>query len=302
MHSHSAKGQASWMAMMVLFGAFWTTAAGAQSLDLEGRTGGIVTPFAYTLESGRLGISPPSAAFHLIGGGDVVGTHFQVSVTEGFLGRVEVGYTRSAVSEGSSQPLSNLFDRGFSIVHGKVLLVPEGSGMVSLPAVSAGFVARYQRKHIEGGIGSATKNEDFYAVATKTLGGIEPVHLIVSGGLKATDASILGFAGNSPDWAWCGFAFAGVKLAGQVLVGAEYAQQPEEIKGVGEADVPGTVTVFARLTPALLGRLSIDAGMISLGDEIGGDLDVDVYQGDGTAGRLDIEASSRYFLGAGYRF
>jgi hypothetical protein len=274
------------MTVVIMAGLIGT--ARAQGLNLEGQSGGLVTPFAYTVESQARGVSLPAVAFHALGGGDVVGTHFQMSVTAGLLRRVEVGITRSAVSEGSVQPLSNLFDRGFTIVHGKALLVPENRGGPAVPAVSVGFLTRYQRKHIEGGLGSATQNADFFAAATKTIGPIRLASLVVSGGAKVTNASIMGFAGDSPDWAFCGFAFAGVRFSGRLLVGAEYAQQPEAIDGMASTDVPGTVTVLARLTPDANGRLSIDAGLISLGDAIGSNLDVD--------------ADNRYLFGVGYRF
>jgi hypothetical protein len=288
MHSRDCLLAVIRLAMLIVAVSGLTDAALAQSLNLEGQSGGVATPFAYTLASRPNGISLPSASFHLLSGGDVVGTHFQVSLAVGFLNRAEVGFTRSAVSEGSSQPFSNLFDRGFGILQGKVALIHEGDCAKNMPAVSAGFVTRYQRKHIEGGLGTATQNGDIYVTATKTIGPIEQAHLVLNGGLKATNASIMGLAGNSPSWALCGFAFAGVKVGGAVLIGAEYVQQPEEIEEFDGTDVPGVVTLLARVTPGAEARLAVEAGMISLGDEIGPG--------------LDVEADNRFFFGAGYRF
>jgi len=277
-----------WTAVLISIIPSLTNTACAQSLNLEGQSGGLATPFAYTLESKPNRISFPAAAFHLLNGGDVVGTHFQVSLAVGFLNRVEAGFTRSAVSEGSCEPLSNLFDRGFSIIHGKAALVLEGTGNANMPAISAGVLARYQRGHIEGGLGAATQNGDIFVTATKTINRIEQAPVILSGGLKATNASIMGLAGNSPSWDLCGFAFAGVNVGGLVLVGAEYAQQPREIEDFDNADVPGIVTFLVRLTPDDKARLAVEAGVISLGDVIGPG--------------LEVKADSRYFFGVGYRF
>jgi hypothetical protein len=285
---HHGRGHVFWISILIILIIGSISTARAESLDLEGQSGGITTPFAYTVESKANGASFPAVAFHLLSGGDVVGTHFQMSVTVGFLSRAEVGITRSAVSEGSSEPLSGLFDRGFSIFHGKMLLVPENEGNAAVPAISAGFLARYQRKHIEGGLGAATQNGDFFVTATKTISQIERAPVVLSGGVKVTNASIMGLAGNSPTWAWCGFIFAGVNVGGRVLLGAEYTQQPEGIKDMAGTDVPGTAAFLLRLLPDANGRLSIDVGLLSLAGTIGEN--------------LDVKADDRYFLGAGYRF
>jgi len=274
-------------ALIVLISGAGTTAR-AQSLNWEGQSGGLVTPFAYTVESRPDGISYPAISFHLLSGGEVVGTHYQSSVTVGFLSRVEVGYTRSSVTAGTSEPASGLFDRGFNIFHGKVVLVPENAGGRHVPAISAGFVVRYQSQHLEGNIGSATQNGDFVVVATKTFNQIKHAPVVLSGGVKATNAALMGLAGNAPDWTWCGFFFAGVNLGGKVLVGGEYAQQPSSIEGIDGADVPGTYTFMARFVPDRKARLSIDVALASLGDAIG----------EG----LDINANNRFTFGVGYRF
>ncbi len=264
------------------------SAAWGQSLNLEGQTGGLVTPFAYTTPSEPGGISFPAAAFHLVSGGDIVGTHFQISLTAGALNRLEFGYTRSAVSVSTDDAATGLFDRGFSIVHAKAILLPEGTGGTGAPAIAAGFVVRFQKQHIERGLGVATKNGDVFVVVTKTFNQIEQAPIVLSGGVKATSASLFGFAGNAPGWSPCGFLFGGINLGGRVLVGAEYAQQPKEIDGIEGSDVPGTVTFLARFTPDPQKRLSIDVSVVSLGGDVGGG--------------IDIKAKNRFAFGVGYRF
>lgn len=111
--------------------------------------------------------------------------------------------------------------------------------------------------------------------------------IVVSGGVKASNASLFGFAGNAPGWSPCGFFFGGVNLGGRVLLGGEYAQQPKEIEGMRATKVPGTVTALVRFTPDPGARLSVEMLFINLGDDIGG---------------LKIGAKNRFAFGIGYRF
>ncbi len=68
----------------------------AQNLTLEGQTGGFLTPTAYVVfaEKGQT-FSHPAVGFHFIDAKTVIGNIETLSVTEGFLNRAEVGYTRS---------------------------------------------------------------------------------------------------------------------------------------------------------------------------------------------------------------
>jgi len=121
----------------------------AQSLNWEGQTGVFVTPLAYTAAS------KPVVAYHYLDAGGVLGGFHTASVTEGLFGRVEFGYTRTFHQPGSTTGLSPLWDGGFNIVHGKVNVVRENAGKNKwLPAISAGFVARTQDRHVSGVLGN----------------------------------------------------------------------------------------------------------------------------------------------------
>lgn len=54
--------------------------------------------------------------------------------------------------------------------------------------------------------------------------------LLVSGGLRVTNASLYGVSGNAPDWTAGVFFTGGVVLAERALAGVEYSQQPSEIE------------------------------------------------------------------------
>lgn len=170
-----------------------------QGLNWEGQSGGFITPFAYTTPSPSKGFGRPELSVHYLDAGSVVGGITQASVTVGLLKRVEFGYTRSFTRAGSNENLGPLFEGGFNTVHGKVNLLPENAGKKKyVPAISAGFVARTQVRHVGGVIGGQdTSNGDIYLVATKTITQVKGLPLLVNFGFKGTNASLFGIAGNA---------------------------------------------------------------------------------------------------------
>ena len=202
--------------------------ATAQSLNWDGQTGGVVTPFAGVIKSPGSGVGLPAVSFHLLNGGEVVGTHFQTSFTGGLANRVEVGYTRSSVASGEGEGASTLFNRGFNTTHAKVTMVEESASPSGAPAISAGVAVRRQQEHVEGGLGVATQNADIYGVLTKTFAVTDTVAILANGGLKMTNASMMGLAGNSPDWTAAGFVAGGIVLREMVTVGSDFCEQPWE--------------------------------------------------------------------------
>jgi hypothetical protein len=127
-----------------------------------------------------------------------------------------------------------LWSREFNTFHGKVNLLRERRG--GLPAVSVGFVARTQVRNVGGVLqGQDTHNQDFYVVATKTITRIRWLPLVFNGGVKATNASLLGLAGNAPGYSARGFGAAGFAFKGPgrstILLGSEVLQEPREIEG-----------------------------------------------------------------------
>jgi len=234
----------------------------AQSLNWEGIGGGVVTPFANPAGNG--GLVRPTVAFHFLNGGDIVGRRYQASVTLGIGDRVEVGYTRSSVTSSDAYERL-LFDRGFNTFHGKVNLVPEGSG--GAPAIAVGALWRWQAQHIENGLGVATKDADIYLVATRTLPLVPGLALLLNGGGRVSNASLLGIAGNAPGWQLLGFAAGGVRLGTDLTFIAEYLQEPSEIDGMPGAKLPATLTGFARWRPEQ-GGFGIDVGVLRAAGEI----------------------------------
>ena len=241
----------SLFALAVLVLSASAGSAAAQGLNWEGQTGAFITPFAYTSSS-----SKPQVSFHYLDGGSVIGGLTQSSVTVGILKKAEFGYTRTNTLGGSTPGLSPLFEGGFNTVHGKVNFVPENAGKKKyVPAMSMGFVARSQVRHVGGVLNSRDRsNGDFYLVATKTVTQVKGLPFLVNFGFKATNASVFGIAGNASAWQGRYFGAAALVTKGPgsatMIWGSEFAQQPRFIEGLPGAIVPTALTYFVRVIPA----------------------------------------------------
>jgi hypothetical protein len=285
-----------WLGLIATAVILTTSVAFGQGLNWEGQTGAFVTPFAYTSESPAKGAGHPQVAFHYLNGGNVVGNDFETSITEGLFGRVEFGYTRAFNAAGSSPALSPLFENGFNIFHGKVKFLDEGAFHTKfLPALAAGFVARTQVRRVGGVLtNSDTSNGDFYVVATKliTKSQTKLVPILLNFGVKETDASLLGIAGNAPYWRPRLFGAVGLVLSGPakstIVVGSEAAQQPHHIKDLPGATLPTTLTYFVRVIPSPKRPFNVDLGVLQ------------------AAGRVlpgaNVDARAQFALGVSYRF
>jgi hypothetical protein len=288
------------MLLAIFVSGIGANTAFAQSLNWEGQDGVFVTPLAYSVPSSDKKFGIPVVAYHYLDAGPVLGAFHQVSVTMGAFNRVEFGYTGDLHQDGSTA-LSGLWSGGFNIFHGKVNLVRERRSW--LPALSVGFVARTQVRNVGGVIQRRdTNNQDFYGVATKTITSIRKLPLVFNVGFKATNASLLGLAGNAPAYQGRlfgagGFAFKGPGKS-TILLGSEFMQQPRSIEGLPGAVVPTTLTYAVRIVPAgalpLHGwgvespKLTIDFGLAQAAGRI--------------APGVDLQARRQFALGISYGF
>src|SRR5882724_3733097 len=292
--------------LAVLFVVVAATSAGnniafAQSLNWEGQTGVFVTPLAYSVSTGNAPLSIPVVSYHYLNAGPVLGAFHQVSVTVGAFNRAEFGYTGSIHQSGDTVGLSGLWSRAFNTFHGKVNLLRERRG--GLPALSVGFVARTQVRNVGGVLqGQDTHNQDFYVVATKTITRIPKLPLVFNAGFKATNASLLGIAGNAPGYYGRGFGAAGFAFKGPgrstILLGSEVLQEPRSIQGLPGAVMPTTITYAVRIVPS--GALPVHGWGVETPKLT---LDFGVAQ---AAGRImpgvDLQARRQFAFGISYGF
>lgn len=250
-------------------------AARAQNLGYEGPTGVFVTPLAYTSASPANGLGKPSVSYHFLAGGPVIGDFSTVSITEGFAKRFEVGYT-SEIHAGADP--YGLWKNDFSIVHGKAILVPENAAKTNwVPSIAIGGLYRFNDHNAydgatalqTGSTAQGTHNGDIYAVATKTVTQIsKKVPVLLSAGIRGTNASLWGLGGNAPDFTARGFGAVAFVFTGPgksaIILASEVSQQPQHIK-VGQAsalDIPTSEVYAVRIVPLPKYKLNIDAGVL----------------------------------------
>jgi hypothetical protein len=270
-----------------------TSSLQAQNIGWEGETGVFVTPLAYTAASPAQGLGHPLVAYHFLNGGEVLGDFYNVSATVGAFSRTEFGYTRSLHSQGGTPGLSPLWNNGFNIFHGKVNIVPENAGKEQwVPAISAGFIARSQVRNVGGAIQKKdTANADLYLVASKTITQTG-VPIILSAGVRGTNAQLWGLGGNAPEWSTQAFGAAGfvIKLPKKAtaILAAEISQQPHHPDQLPGGNIPTTVTYAVRFSPAPGSKLNIDFGVAQVAGQI--------------APGIDLKARSRLGVQVSYGF
>jgi hypothetical protein len=265
----------------------------AQNIGWEGETGVFVTPLAYTAKSPAGGLGKPLAAYHYLNGGGVLGDFYNISGTVGAFSRIEFGYTRALHTLGGDANFSSLWNNGFNIVHGKLNVISENAGKTQwVPAISVGFIARSQVRNVGGAIQNKdTTNGDIYLVASKTIAQTG-LPIILSGGVRGTNAQLWGLGGNASKWNARAFGAAGfvVKLPGKAtaVFAAEVAQQPRHPDQLPMAVIPTTITYAVRLTPIAERSLNIDFGVAQIAGKI--------------APGVDLQARSRIGLQISYGF
>jgi hypothetical protein len=245
-----------------------TPVAHAQQLGWEGETGVFITPLAYTVAARERRFAPPTVAYHYLNGGSVLGSFNQLSVTSGYTGRVEFGYTRTIHDAGSNAALSPLWTEGFNIFHAKGSLLKENAWKKPwVPQVSTGFILRTQVRNVGGEMQNKdTTNADIYLVATKTVTQTKPMSILLSGGIKGTNAELIGLGGNADHWQADGFGAVAFIFQGPakstVILGAEIAQQPHHPDQLPTGNIRTAFVYALRVLPSPKLKLNVDFGIL----------------------------------------
>lgn len=285
--------------------AFCSLPLEAQSLGYEGPTGVFVTPLAYVAASPAKGLGKPVVGYHFLAGGPVIGDFSTVNITEGYAGRTEFGYTSEIHAAGSNASLSPLWAEDFSIVHGKAILLPENYGKHhAVPAISVGGILRFNDHDVYNGTnGQTTKNGDLYIVATKTITETKKVPILLSAGLRGTNAELWGLGGNAPDWTARGFGAIAFVFTGPqksaIIFGSEISQQPNHLLATAEDgtkasifNIPTSEVYAVRIVPSPKHKLNIDAGVLHAANNIYHSEDGDV--------KLNVRARVAFALSYGF--
>jgi hypothetical protein len=187
-----------------------------------------------------------------------------------------------------------LWGDGFNIFHGKGVLVKENACKQPwLPQVAAGFLVRSQVNNVGGKLTrKETTNGDIYLVGTKTITQLKPMPVLISAGVRGTNAELWGLGGNAPDWGAqafgnLAFVFAG-PLHSTVILAGEVARQPRHPDQLPAAVIRTTMAYAVRVLPSPRLRLNVDFG---------------VLEGPGViAPGIDLKAKDRPAFAVSYAF
>ncbi len=290
----------------------------AQSMTLEGQTGGFVTPTAYVVPSEKNHFfSYPAVGYYFINADKVIGDIHTFSILEGFANRAEVGYTRSVHQTGDSALFSGLWHfAGLNVFNGKVVVIKDGQGSPLVPGLAAGFVVRTGDKFVSGAIdglmGLPVKsytNGDIYAVATKTWAHA-PLPFIANFGFKGTNASILGIGGQSTRFQGRLFGGIGIPIPGPfhtaIIPAVGFLQQPphsvnlDKVLVVYEGRLPTTLDYAIRITQRENPHFSFGIGIGQVAGQIGETYIAPPY-GPGPV-PVDLQARSVLGINLGLRY
>jgi hypothetical protein len=244
-------------------------------------------------QPGKFEIAEPVVAYHYFNAGPVIGDFHEGSITVGFAKRFEVGYTHEMHVMGDDATLSPLWQNGLEIFHGKAQLVPENyKKQPWMPAVSVGFMARTGVRNVgnmvmlpSGGMSPTDNGKtdgDIYAVATKVVtqtqpnptqpNPTQPIPLVLSAGVRGTNAELWGMGGNAPDWQARGFGAVAFVFKGpsksSVIVGSEVAQQPHHPLNFPNLNISTTLTYCVRVAPSPSHKLNFDFGIAQIAGNV----------------------------------
>ena len=281
-------------AMAAALGFGLTTALHAQA-GWEGETGVFVTPLAYTAGAEGMKVHPV-VAYHYFHAGPIIGDFHEVSTEVGLGRRFEVGYVHEFHTLGGSGGLTTpagsanlnfLWQNGFDIFNGKVILVPENyKKNNAVPAISAGFIARTGVRNVGDYLGWETaknngkSNGDIYLVGTKVITQwVKKVPIVLNAGVRGTNAELWGMGGNAPNWQAKPFGAAAFVFTGPnkstIIFGSEAAAQPHHpymydgsVTGNPALNIPTTLTYCTRIVPSPKHKLNIDFGVAQVAGRI----------------------------------
>jgi hypothetical protein len=151
-----------------------------------------------------------------------------------------------------------------------------------------GFIARSGVRNVgdyltwKPASSNGRRNGDIYIVATKLVTQTRKVPLVLSGGVRGTDAELWGMGGNAPNWqarpfGAVSFIFKG-PASSTLIFGSEAAMQPHHPLGYTSVtdiggmvlNIPTTLTYCTRVVPSTRHLLNVDFGVGQIAGQING--------------------------------
>ena len=262
----------STMTRVLLIVAVFTTAslccdaAGAQALTMDGESGVFFQPWANVVPAAPRKWNASTLSYHAVTAGPVAGDYFNVSLEEGFGNWLELGYTRDNHTDGGNPKFSPLFNyAGMNIFNVKAKLLSEGADHQKwLPAFAIGGVLRTNVPYVsQTFVRSNATNGDVYGVGTKLIIVDKKLPLLLSGGVRGTNAEVYGYGGNATNWQARAFGAIGFPLPIKgVLIAPtfEVDQEPHHLAYIAYANIPTTLVYAVRISRYPDMKWSVDIG------------------------------------------
>jgi Protein of unknown function (DUF3034) len=238
----------------------------AQALTMDGSSGVFFQPWANVVPSSPGKFNGPTLAYHAVTAGPVAGDYFNVSVEEGFGNWLEFGYTRDNHTDGGNPTFSPLFnDAGMNIFNIKAKVIPENFHQQKwIPAVAIGGALRTNDPYVsQASAQTNATNGDIYGVATKLIVIEKKFPILVSGGVRGTNAEVYGYGGNATNWQARAFGALAIPIPiKHVLIAptVEIDQEPHHLKYVAYANIPTTEVYAVRVSDYPNQKWAIDIG------------------------------------------
>ena len=168
------------------------------------------------------------------------------------------------------------------------MLIPENyGGRKWVPAISVGFMARENvrdvgnLKFVPGGGISATDSgkadADVYMVGSKQVSQLKAIPVILTAGVRGTNAVLWGMGGNAPDWEARAFGSVAVPFklprGNSISFASEIAQQPHHPVNFPNLNIPTTLTYGMRFTAAKY-HFNVDVGIAQIAGKVAPGIDV----------------------------
>lgn len=203
---------ATWVRIGIVLMACAAAAAGrAQPLNLDGATGGQLTPWALVAPSKKGEAGHAVVAHHYLDGGPIVGDVNNACVALGVDEQFEFSFAHYFI-DGPTPAISSDLD----VLSAKWNFV-KAKG--ERPAIAVGAHHRM----------SGARNldtTDIYVVATRIFGLKNGRAILLNGGLRSTQAAIYGIAGRAADRELEPFGTFGYVIDSHFTVGVEAIGQP----------------------------------------------------------------------------
>ncbi len=241
-----------------------------QALTMDGSSGVFFEPLANVVPALPGKWNRPTLSYHMVDAGPVAGDYINVSLEEGFGDWLEFGYTRGSHTDGGNPTFSPLFNyAGMNIFNAKVkLLSTDSPGHWWIPDVAVGGVIRTNVPYVSQYYAQKDSADgDIYGVSTKVIPIEKRVGLLLSGGVRGTNAEAYGYGGNATRWQARAFGALGIALSIKKSIlspTVEVDQEPHHLAYVSYANVPTSLIYAVRLSRAPDARWSIDMGTGSI--------------------------------------